>query len=70
MSLRACFWGLLLAIAAVLFLAGCQTLAPDRGQAYHGAQATFGKSLRPPAAKHEKFFFNEKSQQIEESLGM
>ena len=70
MRLRACFWGLMLAVVAGLFLAGCQQLAPDRGQAYQGAQATFGKSLRPPAAQHEKFFFNEKSQQIEESLGM
>ncbi|MHB0957528.1 MAG: hypothetical protein ACYC0X_25905 [Pirellulaceae bacterium] len=67
---RASSWGLLLIAVAGLFLAGCQKLVPDRGQAFHGEHATFGKSFRPPAKKHEKFFFNEKSQQIEESLGM
>jgi hypothetical protein len=70
MRLRAFYWGLLMVIMADLVLAGCQSLLPDRGPAYSDEQAAFGKSLRPPAAKHENFFFNEKSRQIERSLGL
>jgi hypothetical protein len=70
MRLGVRFPGLGLTVVVVLFAAGCQKLAPDRGPSFSGEQATFGKSLRPPAEKHEKFFFNAKSQQIEESLGM
>jgi len=51
-------------------LAGCHTLKPDADRGYEGADATWGTSFRPPAKKKEKFFFDRKAQQIEESLGM
>jgi hypothetical protein len=51
-------------------LTGCHTLKPEADEGYTGDDATWGKSYRPPAKKKEKFFFDEKAQQIEESLGM
>jgi hypothetical protein len=69
MKRRRFIWCLAILVVPGL-CAGCSTLKPDAGQAYEGEDATWGKSLRPRAKQREKFFFNEKSRQIEESLGL
>ncbi len=70
MRVRECSWCLTFSVVVGLSLTGCQAAKLNRGQAYRDDEAAWGKSLRPPAASPEKFFFNKKSQQIEESLGM
>jgi hypothetical protein len=61
---------LLLLGASVLGLAGCQTTDPKREIPEHDIDVTDGKPFRPAADKHENFFFNPKSSEIERSLGL
>ncbi|NLX55438.1 MAG: hypothetical protein GXY58_10025 [Planctomycetaceae bacterium] len=57
-------------LAAPSFLAGCHLLKPEEDRGYQDPDATWGKAYRPPSKKKEKFFFDERARQIEESLGM
>jgi hypothetical protein len=49
---------------------GCGALDRYRGDGYDGDEATWGAEMRPEAETKGSFFFNEKSRQIEESLGL
>jgi hypothetical protein len=69
MNRRQLIWSLA-ALVAPSLLAGCQTFTRDADKGYKDEDATWGKAYRPPSKKKEKFFFDEKAQQIEESLGM
>ncbi len=55
---------------SVLAIAGCQTTDPKREIPERNIDVTDGKPFRPAAKKHENFFFNPKSREIEQSLGM
>jgi hypothetical protein len=69
MNRRQLFWHLAMLVTSSL-LAGCQTLTCDADKGREDADATWGKAYRPPSKQKEKFFFDKKAQQIEESLGM
>ena len=58
-------------LAASLFWAGCARLTPDRGEPQPEASPTVDSPFRPESHEHrERFFFNEKSHEIEKSLGL
>jgi hypothetical protein len=57
-------------VILILACAGCGALDRYRGEGFDGDEATWGAEMRPEAEKKGSFFFNEKSRQIEESLGM
>ncbi|MFM8253080.1 MAG: hypothetical protein ACKOBW_15915 [Planctomycetota bacterium] len=62
--------GLGMFLLVAVTLVGCATL---KGDGFPEADATWGTKYRtPPASKRklEPFFFDEKSQQIERSLGL
>ncbi len=60
----------LVVLAASLWLSGCGGLDAYRGETYQGDDATWGDTLRPEPKETPRFFFNDKSRQIEESLGL
>ncbi len=59
-----------LVLAACLFTSGCSSLDAPRGEKYEGEEATWGAALRPESENQGSLFFNDKSHQIEESLGL
>jgi len=61
---------LLLAGSLVLGIAGCQTTDPKREIPEHNIDVTDGKPFRSTADKHENYFLNPKSREIERSLGL
>jgi hypothetical protein len=70
---RCSFWlriGCVFAVGITVALSGCARLAPNHGESYEGDDATWGERFRHPEDEHEEFFFNQKSRQIEKSLGM
>lgn len=70
MKLRTGLLCLLLAGALVLGIAGCQTTDPKREISEHQIDVTEGKPFRTASDKHENYFFNPKSREIERSLGL
>jgi hypothetical protein len=69
MPLKRIIRGIVYAVIASVCL-GCGVFDRHRGDAYEGDQATWAAGLRPKGEKKDSFFFNEKSRQIEESLGL
>ena len=60
-----------LTLSCLLAPGGCEGLDRFRGAGFSGEDATWGETLRPQDQQAgERFFFNEKSQQIERSLGL
>lgn len=51
-------------------IVGCQATDSQRTIPDHRVDVTNGKPFRPAADKHENFFFNAKSREIERSLGL
>jgi hypothetical protein len=61
---------LALGVATGVATSGCSRITPERREARPSPEATWGRTLRPPATPGQKYFFNERSRQIEESLGL
>jgi hypothetical protein len=59
---------LVLVVVACLCI-GCGSLGRNHGEALEEDEATWAARLHPRSERKESFFFNEKSRQIEDSLG-
>ena len=51
-------------------LSGCGWLDQYRGEGFRGEDATWGEAYRGEKSKGERYFFDERSNQIERSLGV
>ena len=69
MPLKRIIPGIVYALIASVCL-GCGGFDRHRGEAYEGNEARWADGVRPKGEKKDSFFFNEKSREIEESLGL
>jgi hypothetical protein len=61
---------LVLVLTAAWCLPACNAWRPESGPSHAGVESLRPAARRPAQAPRERFFFNEKSREIEESLGL